>query len=69
MVKPPRKRTVAQKRAEEKYNESRKNKPRLPGGYLTEEQDTLLNEVAAHCKSKKDAIFEGLKLLKEKLRV
>jgi len=60
-------RSNAQKSAERKYGEKRKSQPRLPGGYLSEEQDKLLNKVAAHYSSKKEAIFEGLKLLDKKL--
>lgn len=60
-------RSNAQKTAERKYGEKRKSQPRLPGGYLSEEQDMLLTKVAKHFDSKKEAIFEGLKLLDEKL--
>ena len=59
-------RSAAQKRAESKYGEKRKSKPRLPGGYLSEEEAELLDSVAKDFPSKKAAIFAGLRLLKEK---
>lgn len=62
------KRTDAQKKADKKYDEKRKGKPRLPGGYLTEEEDKLLREMANIHGDKKTAIFKGLKLLKESQR-
>ena len=61
------KRSNAQKAAEQRYAEKRKSKPRLPSAYINEEQDKLLNKVAKHFKTKKEAIFEGLKLLDDKL--
>lgn len=60
-------RSKAQKAAEKKYADKRKSMPRLPGGYLSKEQDALLNKVAKNYASKKEAIFEGLKILDQKL--
>ncbi|WP_018694176.1 hypothetical protein [Algicola sagamiensis] len=59
------KRSEAQKAAHAKYEKTRKNKPRLPGGYLTEEENVLLGEMADVYGSKKAAIFKGLELLKK----
>jgi hypothetical protein len=57
---------TAQQRAEKNYGEKRKSKPRLPSVYLSNEENSLLNRVAKHFSTKKDAIIEGLKLIDEK---
>lgn len=59
------KRSDAQVLADARYEEKRKGRPRLPGGYLTDEQDNLLTEMAKIYGSKQKAIFKGLELLKE----
>lgn len=61
-------RTSAQIAAEQRYAEKRKAQARLPGGYLSDEEDALLNRVSQHYGSKKEAIFEGLKLLDKKIK-
>ncbi len=60
-------RSQSQVEAEKRYAEKRKAQPRLPGGYLTNEEDALLSRVSKHFASKKEAIFEGLKLLDKKI--
>lgn len=60
-------RSATQIAAEQRYGDKRKSQPRLPGGYLSDEQAALLQRVALNYDSKKAAIFEGLKLLDEKL--
>lgn len=60
-------RSEAQIKAENVYGEKRKSKHRLPGGYLNEEENDLLNRMAKHYTSKKEAIFEGLRMLETKL--
>ena len=59
------KRSNAQSKADTKYEEKRKGKPRLPGGYLSQEEDKLLIEMGDIYGGKQKAIFKGLELLKE----
>lgn len=61
-------RSQAQVEAEKRYAEKRKTQPRLPGGYLSDEEDALLTRVAQRYGSKKEAIFEGLKLLDKQIK-
>lgn len=61
-------RTSAQIAAEQRYAEKRKAQARLPGGYLSDDEEALLSRVSKHFSSKKEAIFEGLKLLDKKFR-
>lgn len=65
-MKPTTDRKPSQVAAEQRYGEKRKSKPRLPGGYLNEEENDLLERMAKLYSSKKEAIFEGLKLLETK---
>lgn len=58
------KRGPIQKAADQRYEKKRSGMPRLPGGYLTQEEAELLDEMAAIYGSKKVAIFKGLELLK-----
>lgn len=58
------KRSKSQLAADKRYEAKRKSQKRLPGGYLTEEEDKLLCEMAERHGSKKLAIFKGLELLK-----
>lgn len=60
-------RSKAQIAAEQRYAEKRKAQARLPGGYLSDDEYALLTRVAKHFPSKKEAIFEGLKMLDKKL--
>jgi hypothetical protein len=53
---------------ERAYRSRNSGRPRLPGAYLTEEEDLLLKELAAIFGSQKAAIFEGLKVLKGKVK-
>ncbi len=57
------KRSKTQQKAEAKYEEKRK--PRLPGGYLSPEEDDLLSEMGLIYGGKQKAIFKGLNLLKK----
>ncbi|OCG26126.1 MULTISPECIES: hypothetical protein [unclassified Gilliamella] len=57
-----------QRKNEQAYRSRNAGRPRLSGTYLTEEESLLLKELAVICGSQKAAIFEGLKLLKEKLK-
>ncbi|MGU5889751.1 hypothetical protein [Aeromonas hydrophila] len=59
------KRGAAQKAADGRYEAKRAGMARLPGGYLTQEEAELLDELAAIYGSKKAAIFKGLELLKK----
>lgn len=59
------KRSKAQLAADEKYEGKRAGMARLPGGYLSEQEAALLDEMAALFGSKKAAIFKGLELLKK----
>jgi hypothetical protein len=59
------KRSKAQLAADERYATKRAGMARLPGGYLTQEEADLLDELAAIHGSKKAAIFKGLELLKK----
>lgn len=56
--------TEAQKRAIKKQTEKRAGTPRLPGSYISYEENELLTEMAEKYGSKKTAIFKGLFLLK-----
>jgi hypothetical protein len=58
--------TDAQKRAYKKYNKKQSGRPRLPGIYLTDEENELLVEMSEIYGSKKEAIFKGLELLKHR---
>ncbi|EKP0318723.1 hypothetical protein JFQ90_004005 [Aeromonas veronii] len=58
------KRGEVQKAADRRYEKKRAGMARLPGGYLTQEEADLLDEMAAIYGSKKSAIFKGLELLK-----
>ena len=60
-----RKRGQAQQAADGRYEAKRAGMARLPGGYLTEAEAALLDELAAIHGSKKAAIFKGLELLKK----
>lgn len=57
-----------QRKNEQAYRLRNAGRPRLPGTYLTDEESALLKELSAICGTQKSAIFEGLKLLKEKLK-
>lgn len=59
------KRGSAQQAADGRYEAKRSGMARLPGGYLTQEEADLLDELAAIHGSKKAAIFKGLELLKK----
>ena len=56
--------TDAQKRAMRKQTEKRAGTPRLPGSYISYEENELLTEMGKKYGSKKTAIFKGLFLLK-----
>ena len=56
--------TEAQKRAIEKQSKKRVGKPRLPGIYLTDNENDLLTEMGEKYGSKRAAIFAGLAMLK-----
>ncbi|WP_294828936.1 hypothetical protein [uncultured Gilliamella sp.] len=56
--------TEAQKRAIKKQTEKRAGTPRLPGSYISYEENELLTEMGEKYGSKKTAIFAGLSLLK-----
>ena len=60
-----RKRGQAQQAADGRYEAKRAGMARLLGGYLTEAEAALLDELAAIHGSKKAAIFKGLELLKK----
>ncbi len=55
-----------QQRANRRQNEQRRHLPRIPTLVVTNEENELLNELAAIYGSKKAAILAGLRLLKEK---
>ncbi|MCX8678634.1 hypothetical protein J3U22_03355 [Gilliamella sp. B2865] len=57
-----------QRKNEQAYRDRNAGRPRLPGTYLTEDESALLKELAIIYGTQKAAIFEGLKLLKEKLK-
>jgi hypothetical protein len=57
-----------QRKNEQAYRDRNAGRPRLPGTYLTEQESELLKKLAAVCGTQKKAIFEGLELLKEKLK-
>ncbi|OCG58791.1 hypothetical protein [Gilliamella sp. Nev3-1] len=57
--------TDAQKRANKRQDEQRRGLPRLPASYITDEENELLLEMSKIYGSKKEAIFEGLSLLKK----
>ena len=59
------KRGAAPQAADGRYEAKRAGMARLPGGYLTQEEADLLDELAAIHGSKKAAIFRGLELLKK----
>ena len=62
-------RTEAQLRAEQKYNEKRLKKPAIPAIRLTEEEHEFCNAVfQLYGKTKKEAVLEGLFLLRETLK-
>lgn len=56
--------TDAQKRAMKKQAEKRIGTPRLPGCYISYQENELLTEMGEKYGSKKAAIFKGLFLLK-----
>jgi hypothetical protein len=58
---------LSRKEANAKYNSKRSLRPRLPGAYLTDEQNERLIRLASVIGTKQDAINEGLRLLEEKL--
>lgn len=58
---------ASRKEANAKYNNKRSLRPRLPGAYLTDEQNERLIRLASVIGTKQDAINEGLRLLEEKL--
>ena len=60
--------TEAQKRAAANYRKKNQGK-RLPGVILSDAESALLDEMAEKFGSKKEAIFAGLKKLKESLDV
>lgn len=51
--------------ADRRYEVKRSLMQRLPGGYLTQKESDLLNEMASIHGNKKNAIFKGLALLKK----
>lgn len=59
------KRSNSQLAADKRYEAKRKGLKRLPGGYLTEDEDKLLCEMGERYGNKKLAIFKGLELLKK----
>lgn len=66
MVEDPKKRSQAQSEADARYEKKRADKHRLPGGYLTDAENKLLEEMALIYGSKKEAIIKGLEALKNK---
>lgn len=60
--------TEAQKKAAKAYR-ARNKGARFPGVILNEDESLLLDDVSAHFSSKKEAIIEGLKILKQHLRI
>lgn len=60
------KRSKAQAAADARYEKKRADKHRLPGGYLTDAENQLLEEMALIYGSKKEAIIKGLEALKNK---
>lgn len=64
---PQRRRTDAQRRAEQRNDDKRRGRPRLPASYLTERESELLDEaVEVNGGTKKQAIMAGLRALIEK---
>lgn len=57
-------RSEAQVLADARYEQKRAHKHRLPGGYLTNAENQLLEEMALIYGSKKEAIIKGLEALK-----
>lgn len=58
----------AQKKAEIKYNQKRLKKPSIPAIRLEPEEHQLAEDVfAKYGKTKKEAVLEGLRLLKESI--
>ncbi len=51
------------KASKKRYEEKRKNWPRLPGGFLSKIEHDLLSEMTEKYGGKKKAIFKGLNLL------
>ncbi len=66
MAESERRRSQAQAEADARYAKKRAEKHRLPGGYLTAEENQLLEEMAVIYGSKKEAIIKGLEALKNK---
>ena len=57
-------RSNAQRAAEQRNDERRRNHPRLPSGRLSEEEAELLDEATAYVGgTKKDALMAGLRAL------
>ena len=52
-------RKASQVAAEQKYFEKRKSKPRLPGGYISDEENDLLERVAGNFSTKKERLIYG----------
>ena len=64
---PQRRRTVAQRRAEQRNDDKRRGRPRLPASYLTEAESDLLDQaVEIVGGSKKETIIAGLRALIKK---
>ena len=57
-----------QRKNEQAYRARNAGRPRFPGAYLIEDESALLKEMGAICGTQREAIFAGLKLLKEKLK-
>ena len=57
-----------QRKYEQAYRQRNAGRPRMIGTYLTDEENSLLKEMAAICGTQKKAIFAGLELLKEKFK-
>ena len=59
-----RRRSDAQRAAERRNDDRRRNAPRLPNGRLSEEEAELLDEATAYVGgTKKDALMAGLRAL------
>lgn len=57
-----------QRKNEQAYRQRNAGRPRLPGTYLTDEENSLLKAMASICGTQKKAIFAGLELLRDKLK-